>query len=136
MDIRIVPDASIQATGDATGTRAPSVPPIPPPPAVANISPFGDLMGKLRELSEVSPEAFRQVTAQLRDVAHHAAAQAPGHQAAAIGELANGFDAASRTGRLSTLQAAGAAAHLPEGPVTAQLAEQVDAALHETGRTP
>ena len=106
MDIRIAPDVSVQAASAVTSTPAPALTPIPPPPAIANISPFGDLMGKLRELSHVSPAAFRDVTAQLRDVLHSASAQAPSHEASAIGDLAARFDAASQTGTLASLPGA------------------------------
>jgi len=129
MDIRIAPDASVQAASAAAEVHAPTVPPIPPPPAIANISPFGDLMGKLRELSEASPVAFRQVTAQLRDVLQKAAAQAPGQEGAALGELAHGFDAASRTGSLDSVHAAAAPPQMPYAPVMAELTTHVDVAL-------
>lgn len=129
MDIRIAPDASVQAVSAAADVHAPTVPPIPPPPAIANISPFGDLMGKLRELSDASPAAFRHVSAQLRDVLQGAAAQAPGHEGAALGELAHGFDEASRTGDLQSIHAATAAPQVPVAPVMAELATHVDVAL-------
>ena len=135
MDIRIAPDVSVQAASAVTSTPAPALTPIPPPPAIANISPFGDLMGKLRELSHVSPAAFRDVTAQLRDVLHSASAQAPSHEASAIGDLAARFDAASQTGTLASLQGAQGATSIrpraPDLPVVAQLVQHVDAALQE-----
>jgi hypothetical protein len=131
MDIRIAPDVSVQAARAVASTPAPALMPIPPPPAIANISPFGDLMGKLRELSEAAPATFREVTAQLRDVLHSASAQAPVHQASALGDLAQRFDAASQTGSLASLQAASTTARGPDLPVVAQLVQHVDAALQE-----
>jgi hypothetical protein len=127
MDIRIAPDGSVQAIG-TTAARAPSVPPIPPPPAIANISPFGDLMGALRELSDASPEALRQVMAQMRDALRQAAPRATGIDAAAMTDLAHRFDVASQTGSLADLHVASMTGHGPDAATVSLLEPYVGAA--------
>ncbi len=104
MEIRISPEAALGGSPAVAPPRAPSVPPVPPPPAVANISPFGDLLGKLRELSDISPDAFRRAAQQIEAGFQQAAAGPATAEAGAAAELAARFHAVSEAGNLSPLQ--------------------------------
>jgi hypothetical protein len=132
MEIRIAPDTAVSSASAGSVAKAPSIPPVPPPPAIANISPFGDLLGRLRELSDSSPDAFRHVAGQLQAALQEAASSAAGTAASTVSDLAQGFGDASRTGSMAKLQAISATSvHGPEVPEPAAsvMAQHVEDAL-------
>lgn len=112
MSLEIGPaqDAIVAVSAGAQPAKAPSIPPIPPPPAVANISPFGDLLGRLRELSQTSPATLRSLSRQIQTALSEAARRTPGPSHAAFADLASRFGDVARTGDISSLQSVPATA--------------------------
>jgi len=96
------------------------VPTVPPPPDVANISPFGDLIGKLRELSLNGPGAIRDTLVELQHLVAAAAPQTAGLTHDELVDLTRRLGDAASSGDVAPLQRASIASS-PRAEATAAL---------------
>ena len=83
----------------------------PSPGVAVDVSKPGQLMSQLADLAKSDPTKFKAVTAQIAEKLRAAAATAGGQEGAALGKLADRFDAASQSGNASDLAPSQARGH-------------------------
>lgn len=120
MSLQIAPGSPVGAVTAVKASQPLHIPTVPPPPDVANISPFGDLIGKLRELSATGPGVIQQTLSQLQHIVAAAAPQTKGAAHDELVDLGARLATAAQTGDLAPLQHA-AIVQSPRGAATAQL---------------
>jgi len=73
-------------------------------PAPTNVSPMGDMMSKLQQLSQSDPSKFKQVMAEIADKLKAVANDSSGQRADFLGKLADKFQQAGQSGDMSAFK--------------------------------